>query len=124
MDLPPEIQRRLAVLKSKRTGKKASITKRIKQLAGMVEAGGCSRTLMQDMMGKLAAVYEELEVVCEEIAQLSELHDVSDPNNDIEEIRFNVDSCIFLSLCCIPVNYPIFLFSFSCHVFKRVQSLG
>lgn len=94
MDLPPEIQRRLALLKSKRTGKKASITKRIKQLAGMVEAGGCSRTLMQDMKGKLTAVYEELEVVCEEIAQVSELHDVSDPNNDIEEIRFNVDSCI------------------------------
>ena len=63
MDMPPEDQRRLAILKSRRTGKKVSITKRIKQLAGMVEAGGCSRTLMQNMMGKLTTVYEELETV-------------------------------------------------------------
>ena len=88
--------RKLKKLKVSRTGKKGYITKGIKQLNGMVEAGGCSRGEMKRLMNRLVAVYEELDNVCEEITDLSILHDVSDDLNDIEDIRFNVDCCVAL----------------------------
>ena len=87
--------RKLEKLKKSRTGKKGYITKRINQLHGMVEAGGCSRGEMKRLMDKLVAVFEELENLCEEIMDISLLHDVSDDNlNNVEDIRFNIDSCV------------------------------
>ena len=89
--------RKLTKLKRSRTGKKRYITMRINQLNGMVEAGGCSRGEMRRLMDKLVEVYEELETVCEEIMDLSLLHDVSEDDlNNVEEIRFNVDNCVAL----------------------------
>ena len=69
--------RKLKKLKVSRTGKKGYITKGIKQLNGMVEAGGCSRGEMKRLMNRLVAVYEELDNVCEKITLVSILHDVS-----------------------------------------------
>ena len=89
--------RKLTKLKKSRTGKKIYITKRINQLNGMVEAGGCGRGEMKRLVDKLVVVYEELEKVCDDIMDISLLHDVSDDNlNDVEDIRFNVDSCVAL----------------------------
>ena len=42
--------RKLTKLRNGRTGKKGYITKRINQLNGMVEAGGCSRGEMRRLM--------------------------------------------------------------------------
>ena len=69
MDQSDEI-RRIKKLQRSRTGKKGGITKRITQLTGMAEAGGCSRRQMKYLMEKLVVVYEELVKVCEEISDL------------------------------------------------------
>ena len=96
MDRPSGRLAKLEKLKRSRTGKKGSITKRLEQLNGMAEAGGCSRRQMKYLMEKLMVVFEELQKVCEEIADISLLENVSEENNDIENVRFNVDSCVAL----------------------------
>ena len=97
MEAQSEDLKKLVKLQRSRTGKKGSITKRIEQLNGMAEAGGCSRRQMKFLLDKLTTVYEELEKVCEEISDISALLDVSDDNNNnIEDIRFNVDCCFAL----------------------------
>ena len=82
--------RRLKKLKGSRTGKKRSITMRINQLERMVsEKGG--RRAMQLLLQNLETVHHELEQVCDEISNIS---DEEDPYNDIEEIRFQVESTV------------------------------
>ena len=81
METQSEEQRRLGKLVRSRTGKKGSITKRISQLNGMAEAGGCSRKQMKFLLDKLVQVYDELEKVCDEICDLSAILDKSDDNN-------------------------------------------
>ena len=49
--------RKLTKLKKIRTGKKIYITKRINQLNGMVEAGGCGRGEMKRLVDKLVVRY-------------------------------------------------------------------
>ena len=95
MDQSDEI-RRIKKLQRSRTGKKGGITKRITQLTGMAEAGGCSRRQMKYLMEKLVGVYEELVKVCEEISDLCILVDQFDDNNCVEDVRVNVDNCVAL----------------------------
>ena len=83
-------EKKLKVLQRARTGKKISITKRIQQLNEHVSQRGGRRALGLLLDG-LQKVFWELEQVCEEILNLSE---VVDDLNDIEEIRFEVDSCV------------------------------
>ena len=83
-------------MRNSRTGKKGVITKRIGRLEGMVEAGGCGRRFMKEMMERLVIVYQELEKVCTEINQLLTLFDEIDELNFIEEVRMNVDECVAL----------------------------
>ena len=83
-------EKKLKVLQRARTGKKISITKRIQQLNEHVSQKGGRRALGLLLDG-LQKVFWELEQVCEEILNLSE---VVDDLNDIEEIRFEVDSCV------------------------------
>ena len=84
------LQRRLKKLKGSRTGKKRSITMRINQLDRMVsEKGG--RRAIQLLVEHLKTVYNELEAVCDEISTIS---DEEDPYNDIEEIRFQVETSV------------------------------
>ena len=82
--------RRLKKLKGSRTGKKGSITKRINQLEKFVEEKQ-GRRATQLLVGALETVYRELEEVCEEISNLDEEYD---PNNDIEDVRFQVETCV------------------------------
>ena len=84
-----ELERRLKVLRGSRTGKKSSITKRINQLHKYVEdkQGRRATELLLEFLQK---VYGELEKVCEEISELSEEYD---SKNDLEDVRFEVDSC-------------------------------
>ena len=89
-------QRRLAILRNSRTGKKGVITKRIARLEGMVEAGGCGRRFLREMMERLVVVYQELEQVCTEINDLLTLLDEFDELNDTENVRMNVDECVAL----------------------------
>ena len=89
-------RRRLIILRNSRTGKKGAITKRIARLDGMVEAGGCGRRFMREMMEKLVVAYQEFEQVCTEINQLLTLFDEVDELNGIEEVRLNVDECVAL----------------------------
>ena len=91
-----EARRKLTKLKRSRTGKKGAITKRIAQLNGMAEAGGMSRRQMRYMMEKLIEVYSELEKVCDEITDISELFEEIDDLNCIEDVRMNVDTCVAL----------------------------
>ena len=82
--------RRLKKLKGSRTGKKRSITMRINQLERMVsEKGG--RRAIQMLLQNLETIHHELEQVCDEI---SDICDEEDPYNDIEEIRFQVESSV------------------------------
>ena len=80
----------LKVLRRSRTGKKSSITKRIQQLDRLVSEKGGRRAIGLLLEG-LQKVFGELEQVCEEIFNLS---DVEDELNDIEDIRFEVDGCV------------------------------
>ena len=82
--------RRLKKLKGSRTGKKGSITKRINQLEKFVEEKQ-GRRATQLLVGALEIVYRELEEVCEEVSNLDEEYD---PNNDIEDVRFQVETCV------------------------------
>ena len=82
--------RRLKKLKGSRTGKKGSITKRINQLEKFVEEKQ-GRRATQLLVGALETVYRELEEVCEEISNLEE---EEDPNFDIEDVRFEVQTCV------------------------------
>ena len=82
--------RRLKKLKGSRTGKKGSITKRVNQLEKFVEEKQ-GRRATQLLVGALETVYRELEEVCEEISNLDEEYD---PNNDIEDVRFQVETCV------------------------------
>ena len=82
--------RRLKRLKGSRTGKKSSITKRITQLERMVSEKSGRRAL-QMLLQNLGTIYQELEQVCEEISTIS---DDEDPYNDIEEIRFQVETTV------------------------------
>ena len=85
--------KRLKVLRRSRTGKKGSITKRINQLDKFVsEKGGRRATEM--MLKGLQDIFKELEKVCLEI---SDLCDEEDQLNDIEEIRFNVETCVAMA---------------------------
>ena len=82
--------RKLKKLKASRTGKKGSITKRINQLERFVsEKNG--RRATQLLVGALQTVFQELVEVCEEI---STLDGEDDPNNEIEDVRFEVESCV------------------------------
>ena len=81
---------RLKALRRARTGKKISITKRIKQLNRLVsEESG--RRAMELLLNGLQTVFGELEQVCETI---STLIDEDEELNDVESIRFDVDSCV------------------------------
>ena len=81
-------ERRLKKLKETRTRKKRYITMRINQLERMVgEKGG--RRAIGLLLGNLETVYHELEGVCGDI---SDICDDEDPYNDIEEIRFQVET--------------------------------
>ena len=85
-----DMARRLKKLKASRTGKKGSITKRMNQLERFVsERNG--RRATQLLVGALQTVYQELVEVCEEI---STLDGEDDPNNDIEDVLFEVESCV------------------------------
>ena len=97
-----EARRKLTKLKRSRTGKKGAITKRIAQLNGMAEAGGMSRRQMRYMMEKLIEVYSELEKVCDEITDISELFEENDDLNCIEDVRMNVDTCVASLLYVLP----------------------
>ena len=83
------VARRLKVLRGSRTGKKGSITKRINQLNKYVEERA-GRRATQLLLNCLHQVLAELEKVCTEI---SELTDDFDSKNDIEDIRFEVETC-------------------------------
>ena len=85
-----EMDRHLKNLKNSRRGKKGSITKRIKQLERLVEEYS-GRKRLRFLVDALQAVFAELQLVCEEIANLGDEEDVL---NDIEDIRFQVEDCV------------------------------
>ena len=84
------LDKRLAILKRSRTGKKGVITKRIQKLEGLVSECG-KRKIIRPLLTGLERVFNELVQVCNEITHLS---DDVDPLNCIEEIRDNVEVCI------------------------------
>ena len=84
-----ENMKRLKVLRGSRTGKKSSVTKRLKQLESYMEQGK-GRRATELLMKCLQSVYEELEQVCTEISDLSEDYDEL---NNLEDIRFEVETC-------------------------------
>ena len=84
------LQKRLAILRRSRTGKKGSITKRIKKLEKVVSEAG-SKRVIRALSSGLEAVFAELLQVCDEITRLSS---EVDPLNCIEEIRTDVEICI------------------------------
>ena len=84
-----ENMKRLKVLRGSRTGKKSSVTKRLKQLENYMEQGK-GRRATDLLMKCLHGVYMELEQVCTEISNLSQEYDVL---NDLEDIRFEVETC-------------------------------
>ena len=84
---------RLRKLQRSHTGKKGSVTKRIEELHGLMEAGNSSGRYMRLRMEKLTLVFNELQEVCNEMTDLVEIHDVSDLFDDIENIRYNVECC-------------------------------
>ena len=69
------MERRLRNLKNSRRGKKGSITKRIKQLQELLgENTGKKR--LKFLAETLGGVSEELQKVCEEISDLSDVYDI------------------------------------------------
>ena len=85
-----EMERTLARLKNSRTGKKGSITKRMRRIEALVDEGG-SRRVIRSLVTALGKVFEELQDVC---AQISSLAEEVDENNCIEDIRGQVEECI------------------------------
>ena len=84
-----ELEKRLKLLRGSRTGKKSSITKRINQLQRYVEERQ-GRRATELLLERLHMVYGELEKVCNEI---SELCDEYDSKNNLEDIRFEIETC-------------------------------
>ena len=83
------MEKRLKILRESRTGKKGSITKRINQLYQYV-AEKEGRRATELLLKYLHKVYEELEKVC---CEISELSDEYDGLNDLEDIRFEIETC-------------------------------
>ena len=85
-DLEIELKR----LKYSRRGKKSAITKRIRQITGLIK-DYASRRRLQVLLDALLTVYGELEGVCNSI----EIHSggADDEYNNIEVIRMEVDDC-------------------------------
>ena len=84
-----ELEKRLKLLRGSRTGKKSSITKRISQLQRYVEERQ-GRRATELLLERLHMAYGELEKVCNEI---SELCDEYDSKNNLEDIRFEIETC-------------------------------
>ena len=84
-----ERQNNLKTLKGKRTGKKGTITKRIKKLEELMESDG-SRRVMKMLLDGLEATFSELQQVCDDITAISDEHDEL---NCLEDIRINIEIC-------------------------------
>ena len=81
-------ERALALLRNSRTGKKGSVTKRIKRIEKHINDKG-SRRLIERLVTDLKKVFLELEQVCAEISCISEI----DENNCIESYRADLEEC-------------------------------
>jgi len=85
---------KLKKLRFLRRGKKASITKRINMLNSMVSEGG-SRRIISSLVDKLRVVFEETQVVCDQIAGMSE---EMDELNCLEALRITMDMCVAFAI--------------------------
>ena len=85
-----ELERELKRLKYARRGKKSAITKRIRQITGLIN-DYASRRRLQVLLDALFTVYQELEKVCNSI----DIHNggADDEFNNIEDICMEVDDC-------------------------------
>ena len=84
----------LVKLKFLRRGKKAAITKRINMVNSTVSEGG-SRRIISSLVDKLRVVFEETQVVCDQIAGMSE---EMDELNCLEALRINMDMCVAFAI--------------------------